>query len=90
MGTCTINKVQVSLLKKEFENMTKKLVGVMNKEDMVTEIETLINKLDTIILGLSDMYMASNISWNDFNRFVLNTLTYKYIVREIKAKIDEQ
>ena len=70
--------------------MTEKLVGVMNKEDMVTEIETLINKLDTMILGLSDMYGSGEVSKDDFNRLVLDILTFKYIIRDLQATLDGQ
>jgi len=70
--------------------MEEKLVGVMNKEDMVTEIETLINKLDTMILGLLDMYRSGEISKGDFNTVVLDILTFKYFIRDLQATLDGQ
>jgi len=70
--------------------MTEKNVEVMTIGDVLTESETLINKLDTFLAGLLDLYNSGDISNEDINKIGIDTLTYKKSIINLQAKLLEQ
>jgi hypothetical protein len=70
--------------------MIEKNVEVMTIGDVLTESETLINKLDTFLAGLLDLYNSGDISNEDINKIGIDTLTYKKSIINLQAKLLEQ
>ena len=70
--------------------MTAKNVDVMTIGDVLTETEMLINKLDTLLEGLLDLYNSGDISNEDINKIGIDTLTYKQSLKDLQTKLLEQ
>ena len=70
--------------------MTEKNVDVMTIGDVLTETEMLINKLDTLLEGLLDLYDSGDISKDDVNKIGIDTLNYKKSVKDLQTKLLEQ